>query len=1829
MASSIIPTSTWSHNCGMHVIADFLSEKLQQNNYKTIFTGQAYDELLEVFQRYYQQENLTWEKIRASSLRVSSTNLQIVWGMALRVMLQNVIKNNLAYKETLAEQYLALLNLLIDKKYTEASENYPILLAANKDYLLVIASEAKGFRITADSLEAQKLQEQFNECGFNRYCETIMAIDDGSEELYHWLSISELTVLCDYFVINPVINAHYEPSKIKKGPNLYFVNSDGLHWERMGDSNFNIPPKTCDRVFYQEFIKPGNSHFIKNLDKIGQVFFSQKYLDLHISQVTPLLEEMKKAFSQACSQGEHNAFSVLIAKYNKHISITDENKNNLLHHLVLEYNNRNIQFLIKELVCAKIDLHAVNHKGYTALHYAALKNNIFAITELHRQGASIDCVTPEGLSACHISAIYKNKQAFNALKALGASLSLEAYPNAINCLPFSWELDASLTPLKIAEKTLVASASKNQKEHNITIIEVTSKKEHKFALSLVIKTLYDFYLKNKNDRQLCLQVQNDFFLKSEIELSLLDDASLKIINLFYEESFADWINRLVCFLDDKDNNEIACQNIEKIIDIFSKHACQAIFDNKPNKIIDCCIADYRCLFINGKNSVLHYAFKHNKYDFLKEVIYDFFKSHYKGEMPQNKLKEMLDQTFELVSNKILDEYDRSLAFRLNRKKQYEKLKQNIVNAKTTAEQLKYRAKLSQHYIGDFNIYCVDKHHEKNKHSAKIQTKKISKWGYPFMLALRATGQIANGGVIRFGLEMARPLLPNMVQLPFTFVGGKVGAYFGEKIGHDPIIAEQYTKLTISNAISFALMPQYYVVSTILGGAVYYAFKDSGYDNIEALCQLTIEGVALGATNHDSDKVQSKQGEAYQYQLNKNLTPIVGEYGAKYVAPVVTFTDNTTQQVDQFLSGHLNQYLSHSAISSMGNAMKETFSTPVEMLQNLQQYSNSWIESGFNLIEGNVLHYLMNDSKFKAERLHAIQLYNTHQLQRAHLQLTEQANKENATLSKITSDLEEAQLVLTELSNSPDIPASVIHKQNLIISNLKAVLNRQQSYVKNIESNITIQNAAVNKALDLTQESYQKTEGFAYQEKWKDAYFAYKHSLFKPNRSDAESEKLLKEAEKALIDCQFYNTEAVNKMLDPWAKSVDDLFDRHKENFPDWQSPHHVINGIIDSGFKNYSDRNQLAKFLADEIIRLKYPLYPETGDKQEIEAERELLIKEICTDELSGYQRKTNRSKNRLYDYFIAKVTNTEKKRHQHRWEKACKPVANEILQKLVGWRPFKDFNGGEDGEPGRVGVQFTFHSDGTKNVQATLNDRPIAMLYESEKPALQLTAPERQSIMLALPSNQAEASRGYNPAALTYDNTEEIEITSGSSLNADNPYFEDYFAEQHADLCNNIDKLGKKEEDKEPTKKPAKPRGVEFTAESVATPKPVVFSESAQAVSQSNQKGWSQIHDKWIGNPRSAATLLGPRAPVQISPDLLAGLTPQIKEDRIPVGRLPGLVWTALGEAGQDFVQGIISLNEFTYREFGHLKNGEDLESVQIVMLLGKFIGEEAARLALKEELKSAKIAKQMILDFRTLPQEERLKAVIKFYASVVTPPVTLKGAYVAGKLTGKIANTVMKKAKKAGVPEPVQFARISKAVEEIPRAPEPVQFAAVSGTPKVAIGVSSRAPLSMSQVNVRLADNHFEVPKMQSLDAPKTFSPAYSQIKAFSVKSALDGELYPKDKLKNLVNYLEKRNVNVYGTNTAPCFVVWPDHRPCQIYFPENPTVLQVKHELSHWLDYKNLGKDKYISLSRYERENLVLQRLQKNRLWKDLNKLERDFSGQYVDNLKPEPLILGVKK
>jgi hypothetical protein len=135
--------------------------------------------------------------------------------------------------------------------------------------------------------------------------------------------------------------------------------------------------------------------------------------------------------------------------------------------------------------------------------------------------------------------------------------------------------------------------------------------------------------------------------------------------------------------------------------------------------------------------------------------------------------------------------------------------------------------------------------------------------------------------------------------------------------------------------------------------------------------------------------------------------------------------------------------------------------------------------------------------------------------------------------------------------------------------------------------------------------------------------------------------------------------------------------------------------------------------------------------------------------------------------------------------------------------------------------------------------------------------------------------------------------------------------------------------------------------------------------------------------------------------------------------------------------------------------------------------------------------------------------------------------------------------------------------------------------------------------------------------------------KIESFSTGAAFDGKLYPDQKVNQLVQFLNKRGVDVMETQGNPAFIgKWDGTGVMKL--PANPTELQVKHELSHYIDFRNSinqagsvreGVQNFVDMGRLGREQSVLDRLQNNRIWNQLNDAEQLFSIDYVERLRLE--------
>ena len=105
------------------------------------------------------------------------------------------------------------------------------------------------------------------------------------------------------------------------------------------------------------------------------------------------------------------------------------------------------------------------------------------------------------------------------------------------------------------------------------------------------------------------------------------------------------------------------------------------------------------------------------------------------------------------------------------------------------------------------------------------------------------------------------------------------------------------------------------------------------------------------------------------------------------------------------------------------------------------------------------------------------------------------------------------------------------------------------------------------------------------------------------------------------------------------------------------------------------------------------------------------------------------------------------------------------------------------------------------------------------------------------------------------------------------------------------------------------------------------------------------------------------------------------------------------------------------------------------------------------------------------------------------------------------------------------------------------------------------------------------------------------------------LGGDLFPAEKIPSLVKYLVRRGIYVHEAINGSF-----DGVRGVLTLPRNATKLNVRHELSHMLDYRRYGDDYYKLFTPAQREQMVLERLKKNRNWDKLNDAERNWSLNY---------------
>jgi ankyrin repeat protein len=293
MVDHTIRTSAWAHNCGMHVIADYLVEKINNRNFQAVFTGAPYDALLTQFRTIYQQDNLSWHTLQRLTTKVTKIDSQIIWGYALRAMMTSVFQKNSEYKQALSEQFLEALNAFNNGQLDILSSTYANIFEANSDYFQSLAFLNNHQQANLD---------YWNRTGFNNYCATLSAFNESSQT-FAWLSFDELTLFCRYLKIGSVFDEHKTKASAKN--TIIFSNPTKIHWERkVKATQKNKAPEATEKSFFENL---DTKRFTVGTKEIGELLFSDlkiektlwlDYLNLHTNDILKkcILNKNKKGF---------------------------------------------------------------------------------------------------------------------------------------------------------------------------------------------------------------------------------------------------------------------------------------------------------------------------------------------------------------------------------------------------------------------------------------------------------------------------------------------------------------------------------------------------------------------------------------------------------------------------------------------------------------------------------------------------------------------------------------------------------------------------------------------------------------------------------------------------------------------------------------------------------------------------------------------------------------------------------------------------------------------------------------------------------------------------------------------------------------------------------------------------------------------------------------------------------------------------------------------------------------------------------------------------------------------------------------------------------------------------------------------------------------------------------------------------------------------------------------------------------------------------------------------------------------------------------------------
>jgi hypothetical protein len=139
-----------------------------------------------------------------------------------------------------------------------------------------------------------------------------------------------------------------------------------------------------------------------------------------------------------------------------------------------------------------------------------------------------------------------------------------------------------------------------------------------------------------------------------------------------------------------------------------------------------------------------------------------------------------------------------------------------------------------------------------------------------------------------------------------------------------------------------------------------------------------------------------------------------------------------------------------------------------------------------------------------------------------------------------------------------------------------------------------------------------------------------------------------------------------------------------------------------------------------------------------------------------------------------------------------------------------------------------------------------------------------------------------------------------------------------------------------------------------------------------------------------------------------------------IPVPKLPGLVGRAAIELFSETVEFAGNVVIFNVLEIASFAKGEQTQTEKALKLMGKFVGEEVARIAAKEDTQSLKIAQEMVSNFNNLSQEDKVVSGTKLMFSLL-PCIALNAEKVRGEGAENLLRIAKEAEKSLAVPKSV----------------------------------------------------------------------------------------------------------------------------------------------------------------------------------------------------------------